>query len=330
LRWAYRKKQTFSLPTPNIVVRPLLAAFLILRGLYYFLVRVFVCEPLFKAYCTKVGRGVRTGECIHWISGSGRLIIGDNVLLDGKSSFMFAVRYATMPTLSIGSQTTISGGCSLTVGREISIGNNCLIASGVYIFDSPGHPTDPVLRKNGHPARPEDVRPVKIESNVWLGTNSVVFPGVTIGEGSVVAIGSHVVSDVPAYTMVAGNPARVVAHLTKESSVVHQIDDSCPAKRNNVSESPDTLKDVIEVICQVMGTNGLTPDEDFCDAGLTSIMLLPLLIALEDRFNVIIPQEDFLNLRTARVLSSQIAKIVSDRKSLEASLDRRCSQPSQY
>src|SRR5215469_15250220 len=180
LRSVYRGVQTFSLPAPQFAVRPLLAVFLLVRGLYYFLVRVLVCEPLFKAYCTKVGRRVRTGEYIHWVSGSGRLIIGDDVLLDGKSSFMFAVRYANTARLSIGSHTIIGGGCSLTVGNEISIGNHCLIASGVYIFDSPGHPTNPVLRRSGHPARPEDVRPVKIEDNVWLGTNAIVFPGVTI------------------------------------------------------------------------------------------------------------------------------------------------------
>jgi acetyltransferase-like isoleucine patch superfamily enzyme/acyl carrier protein len=321
LRWAYHRVRTLSLPAPAFLVRPLLAMFLALRALYYFLVRVFVCEPLFKAYCTKFGRGLRTGVYIHWVTGGGRLIIGDYVLVDGRCCFMFAVRYVETPTLSIGNHTIISHGCSLTVGREVSIGNHCLIASGVQIFDAPGHPTDPVLRKLGKPARPEDVRPIKIEDNVWVGRDSIVFPGVTIGEGSVVAVGSLVTSDVPPYTIVAGNPARVIARISKgsgkESAETDPFNESSPEKHSGGKESEDTLQAVTEVICQVVGTHQLDPDENFYDAGVTSIMVLPLLIEMEDRFHVTITPEQVLNARTPRVLSSQIAGLIGDQKLLQ-------------
>ena len=52
-----------------------------------------------------------------------------------------------------------------------------------------------------------------IGDNVWVGTGAVIFPGVTIGDGSIVAMGSVVMTDVPANTMVAGNPARQVRTL---------------------------------------------------------------------------------------------------------------------
>ena len=208
LRWVRQRVRAFSLPAPVFIVRPLLAIFLTVRAIYCFLVRVFVCEPLFKGYCTKFGRGLKTGSDIHLVTGGGRLIVGDYVLVDGKCSFIFAVRYSESPTLLIGDRTIVGHGCSFTVGRQVSIGSHCLLASDVQIFDSPGHPTDPALRKLGRPANPQDVRAIKIEDNVWVGRNAIVFPGVTIGEGSVVAIGSHVMTDVPPYTLVAGRPAR--------------------------------------------------------------------------------------------------------------------------
>jgi acetyltransferase-like isoleucine patch superfamily enzyme/acyl carrier protein len=314
LRRVHHGVRTFTLPAPTFLVRPLLAVFLALRAIYYFLVRVFICEPLFKAHCTKYGLSLRTGVYIHWVTGGGRLIIGDDVLVDGKCSFTFAVRYAEAPTLSIGNHTIISHGCSLTVGREVSIGDHCLIASGVHIFDAPGHPTDPVLRKLGMPASPEDVRPIKIEDNVWVGSHSIVFPGVTIGEGSVVAAGSVVTSDVPPYMIVAGNPARVIGRLSRgssqERSDIHPLNELATES----SGVKDTLRAVTDVICELVGIQQLQPDEDFYDAGLTSIMVLPLLAEIEDRFHVTIPQEQFLNARTPRALYSEIAGLIGAQK----------------
>jgi acetyltransferase-like isoleucine patch superfamily enzyme len=58
-------------------------------------------------------------------------------------------------------------------------------------------------------------RPVRIERNVWIGFDSCVLPGVTIGEGSVVGARSVVAEDVPPYAVVAGNPARVIRRLER-------------------------------------------------------------------------------------------------------------------
>jgi acetyltransferase-like isoleucine patch superfamily enzyme len=59
-------------------------------------------------------------------------------------------------------------------------------------------------------------RPVRVGRNVWIGFESCVLPGVTIGEGAVVGARSVVVEDVPPYTVVAGNPARVIRRLEPE------------------------------------------------------------------------------------------------------------------
>ena len=198
----------FSLPAPRAVAVPLRGVIVAVRSVYYFVVRVFVCEPFFKSYCTAYGRNLHTGVYLHWVQGRGELIIGDNVTVDGKCSFHFGSRGSVRPKLTIGANTSIGHGSIFTVSKGISIGERCLIAGCVIILDSPGHPTDAAARAAGAAVPDDEVRPVVIEDNVWLGYQSVIMPGVTIGKNSVVAFGSVVTSDVPANTLAMGNPAR--------------------------------------------------------------------------------------------------------------------------
>ena len=300
-----RAALNFTLPLPRPFLRPLLTVFLVLRTCYFFLIRVCVCEPLFKAYCEQYGRGVRTGVFIHWVTGSGKLVIGDEVLIDGKCNFAFAVRYAERPMLTIGSHTIISHGCSFTVGRQITIGSHCLIASNVRMFDAPGHPTDPALRKAGNPANPDDVRQICIQDDVWIGNGAVIFPGVTVGEGSVVVTGAVVVKDVLPYTMVGGNPARLIQRLSTGTAIA-KLDDNVglePAPALNFSRR--SLEDVLVILRQTLGVE-FGPTEDFYDAGMTSIMALPLLLEIEQQFGVTIPENEFLGARTAQDLADCI------------------------
>lgn len=308
LRRCRRAVLDFTLPAPRLIVRPVLAVFLALRTCYYYLFRLFVCEPLFKAYCETYGKGVRTGAHIHWVSGAGKLILGDYVLVEGLCSFSFAARYAENPTLTIGDYTIMTE-CAFTVGREITIGRHCMIASGCRFFDAPGHPTDPESRKAGNPANLEDVRPIRLHDNVWIGTEAMIFPGVTIGEGSVVVARSVVVNDVPAYSMVAGNPARVIQRLPGSGAPAGK---GSGVERNGgaIQEparatSAGSLDDVLEIVRRALGAD-VGPAEDFYDAGMTSIMTLPLLVEIEQRFGVTIPEYEFSDARTAQELAACI------------------------
>jgi acetyltransferase-like isoleucine patch superfamily enzyme len=212
-RRCYRTVAQFSLPAPRVIFIPILWTVLTLRQLWYFAYRVLVCEPLFKVYCRSYGRNLHTGVYFHWIQGKGDLILGDNVLIDGKCGFTFAARFSDTPTLSIGDNTGIGHNCSFIVGSRITIGKNCKIASHVRIFDSPGHPLDSEKRQAGFPPDLDSVRPITIGHNVWLGTGAVVFPGVTIGDNSIVSSNAVVMSDVPSGVLVSGNPARKVLSL---------------------------------------------------------------------------------------------------------------------
>jgi acetyltransferase-like isoleucine patch superfamily enzyme len=116
---------------------------------------------------------------------------------------------------------TLLNGALIMAEEKIDIGSHCLVSWNVGIADSDFHPLEPAQRMidaqalapffNDRPSRPRlETAPVKISDNGWIGMNAVILKGVTIGENSVVAAGSVVTKDVPANTVVAGNPAVAV------------------------------------------------------------------------------------------------------------------------
>ena len=108
---------------------------------------------------------------------------------------------------------------------EISIGAFTMISWSVVIMDTYRMPLDPEGRRSELHDLPRrahrkvaaavPARPVRIGSDVWIGFDSCILPGVTIGNGSIVGARSVVSEDVEPYTIVAGNPARVVRRLNK-------------------------------------------------------------------------------------------------------------------
>jgi acetyltransferase-like isoleucine patch superfamily enzyme len=98
------------------------------------------------------------------------------------------------------------------VGSRVTIGSHVLIADNVFIADNPGHPLDAAKRRV-QGVEPDQIRPVTIGDDVWIGHGCKIMPGVTIGEGSVVGAGSIVTRDVPPFTLVAGIPAKPVRDL---------------------------------------------------------------------------------------------------------------------
>ena len=219
LRRGYRAVRSFSMPAPRVLIRPLLWLFLAARECYQFGVRVFVCEPLFKAYCKKYGRRLRTDCHVHFVQGAGDIVLGDDVIFDGRITITFAARFADHPLLEVGNNTAVGHNCEFRIGKRISIGDNCNLSGGTILMDSNGHPGDPQLRWAGRAPDAEDVRPIVIGNGVWIGLRCIIFPGVKIGEGSIVSAGSIVRNHVPPYSVDAGNPAKVMFRLKKPSAV---------------------------------------------------------------------------------------------------------------
>ena len=162
-------------------------------------------SPVLRSIAT-CGKGLRV-ESLPYIRGGGSLLIGDRVVLSGKSSFAFSCRYHEAPVIELGNDVFVGHMCSFAAAERISIGAHTLIASGVRIQDNDGHPLDPVSRRNGDPVPEEAVKPVVVGSTVWIGARAIILKGVTIGDEAVVAAGAVVTKDVAPRAVVAGNPA---------------------------------------------------------------------------------------------------------------------------
>lgn len=130
--------------------------------------------------------------------------------------------------IRIGNNTYIGGPSKIGAIESITIGNDVIISGEVHVFDNNNHPTDPETRyamtQSADSEGPlwswmeSESKPVVIEDNVWIGERSTVLKGVRIGKGSIVACNSVVTKDVPPYTIVAGNPAKVVKNLLEDST----------------------------------------------------------------------------------------------------------------
>lgn len=99
--------------------------------------------------------------------------------------------------------------CVMLDGGGITIGDNVLFGPRVGIYTS-NHSLDPEERAAGACY----AKPVVIGSNVWIGGDVTINQGVTIGDGAIVGSGSVVTRDVPARSIAAGNPARVLREIT--------------------------------------------------------------------------------------------------------------------
>ena len=108
--------------------------------------------------------------------------------------------------ITLGKRVFINSGCCFQDQGGIEIGDDVLIGQQVVIATL-DHDLDPDNRGSMRPS------PVKIGNKVWIGAHATILPGVTIGDGAVVAAGAVVTKDVPANTVVAGVPAKVLKNL---------------------------------------------------------------------------------------------------------------------
>ena len=123
-------------------------------------------------------------------------------------SFYSLVKQARLAGVVIGHDSFVNSKFWSNEPYLIKIGNNCAITNGVKIFTHGGAR----VARLKHP-KFDCFGRVEIGDNVYLGTNSLIMPGVTIGSNVLVAAGSVVTNSIPANVVIGGNPARIICTL---------------------------------------------------------------------------------------------------------------------
>lgn len=117
--------------------------------------------------------------------------------------------------LRFGEQVDVGENVVLRASGGLSIGSRVLIAAGA-VLTTVGHPLQ--LPRWGRNVS----APIVIGDDVWIGANAVILPGVTIGDGSVIAAGAVVTADVPPLSVAAGVPARVIRRIDSDPADINE------------------------------------------------------------------------------------------------------------
>lgn len=212
LRDAVKAVLTSNLPVPKAFYPLLRGLFELLTGFKEFwrwAVSYFVREPLFRARCVSVGKRFRVFRTPYVMSHA-EIRLGDDVNFFGQVDINSG-RIFDKPRLTLGNRVDIGHNVIFVVNKEIIVEDDVNVASGVRFMDSDAHPKDTQERIADLPPKPEEIKPVKICKNAWIGQNVFILKGVTVGECAIVGVNSVVITDIPAYSVAIGNPARVVA-----------------------------------------------------------------------------------------------------------------------
>jgi acetyltransferase-like isoleucine patch superfamily enzyme len=170
----------------------------------------------------KVAMGKQIGENTEIVGtleirkDGGNIFVGNDCLIEG-----YVVCENEVSKIVIGNNVYIGGSTVIDCAQSVTIEDDVLISYHVTITDTDGHSTQFSVRKNELQAFRQGkvdwnnipTMSILIKRGAWIGARCIILKGVTIGEGSIVGAGSVVTSNVPAWHIVAGNPARVIRKI---------------------------------------------------------------------------------------------------------------------
>lgn len=136
-------------------------------------------------------------------------IIGQTVASSTEIRLPFYSDYGRH--IKLGERVFINASVMMVDLGGITIEDDVLIGPGAYLI-SVNHKLNPKRRKE------LELKPVTIKKNAWIGAKAIILPGVTVGENAVVAAGAVVTKNVPANTVVAGVPAKVIKKIPNEKA----------------------------------------------------------------------------------------------------------------
>jgi acetyltransferase-like isoleucine patch superfamily enzyme len=221
LKRAAKGVLTANLPVPGFTLpffRLLYRAQHFIALVWRRLVRFFYIEPVFRGRCASAGKRLEISR-MPFVVGPTRIEIGNDVRFFGKVD-VFSGRVLENPTLILKDRVEIGSAVLFVVNKEIIIEEDVNISSGVKLMDTDSHPRDAIARIADLGPPEDEIKPIRVCRYAWIGTNSFILKGVTIGEGAIIGVNSVVVSDIPPYSVAMGNPARVVLKDSRKAAAV--------------------------------------------------------------------------------------------------------------
>lgn len=181
-------------------------------------------SPFFNRWYLR-SKGVSIGDnctVLGWVSvyGPGTVSIGANFMMtNGEhinpiSANLQGAFFTDSSTakITIGNNVGMSS-TRMWINDSLMIGNDVKIGGGVLIIDTDCHPIDYNVRRTSNEGTKS--APIVIEDDVWIGAQSIVLKGVTIGARSIIGAGSVVTKSIPADCIAGGNPCKVIKYMNQ-------------------------------------------------------------------------------------------------------------------
>lgn len=195
---------TFSIPSVKFIHLPLYQLHVFVQWMLNRLYQCLWVIPLFKARCQTCGSRLQLPDGMPCIQGDSLvLIIGDDVSI--CDSTLASGHIHDSPVIIIGNRTHIGYHTDISAAYCVKIGDDCMIAKDCFIADNDGHPISPSRRLRHEGVTLDEIKPVVIGNNVWIGTGCYILKGVTIGDNSIIGANTVVTKDVPRNSIVYGN-----------------------------------------------------------------------------------------------------------------------------
>lgn len=202
IRASYYALNRAQLPLPKSLCKVIWNAYRVTVTVYYWMKSTFLVAPLFRGLCEEIGTNFRAGTFAPFVSGQGKVFLGNGVRFYGKQNFLFASIKSELPTIHVGDGTGFGHSVTFDIAGRMQIGKGCMVASGVMFVDCGGHSIVPELRAAGIPPKESDVRDIVIGDNVWIGTGAFILPGAAIGDNCVIAPNTVVTKRIPPNSLV--------------------------------------------------------------------------------------------------------------------------------
>lgn len=143
------------------------------------------------------------------------------------------VYFGSGNNISIGDHSMIGQDSIIGSRADVLIGNDVMMGPEVLIYTT-NHGMEPGLPMRLQPLQPA---PVHIGNDVWIGARCIILPGVTIGDGAVLAAGAVITKDVPAYAIVGGVPAKILKYRVSPATNA-VIDTERPRPQDHCCSAP--------------------------------------------------------------------------------------------